>query len=248
MPFRSPPQADQLTEEQIAGNGTIDFPEFLTMMARKMKDTDSEEEIREAFRVFDKNSPIPGTYHIRDFIEEMGLNPVTKTYGFKSTGRRDNLMICVRKGDVLLPGAYNFTDSTNEALRHQATYSFKNCPRPENYTLGIRDKDIRLSPGHYDVAEKPVTKSPSKHVMFRSVVQRVSFLPKEGPAPGQYDPRPSTGTAVTSCFRSTLPRLYRAHTGTPGPGVYESTWHKGQRLTSGVKVHWAHDLLYRNIP
>ena len=37
-----------------AGNGTIDFPEFLTMMARKMKDTDSEEEIREAFRVFDK--------------------------------------------------------------------------------------------------------------------------------------------------------------------------------------------------
>lgn len=38
----------------IPGNGTIDFPEFLTMMARKMKDTDSEEEIREAFRVFDK--------------------------------------------------------------------------------------------------------------------------------------------------------------------------------------------------
>jgi hypothetical protein len=26
-------------------------PEFLTMMARKMKDTDSEEEIREAFKV-----------------------------------------------------------------------------------------------------------------------------------------------------------------------------------------------------
>ncbi|WAR18959.1 CALM-like protein [Mya arenaria] len=37
------------------GNGTIDFPEFLTMMARKMKDTDSEEEIKEAFRVFDKD-------------------------------------------------------------------------------------------------------------------------------------------------------------------------------------------------
>ena len=33
------------------GNGTIDFPEFLTLMARKMKDTDSEEEIKEAFKV-----------------------------------------------------------------------------------------------------------------------------------------------------------------------------------------------------
>lgn len=31
------------------------------MMARKMKDTDSEEEIREAFRVFDKVRFSPGT-------------------------------------------------------------------------------------------------------------------------------------------------------------------------------------------
>jgi Ca2+-binding EF-hand superfamily protein len=36
------------------GNGTIDFEEFLQMMAKKMKDTDGEEELREAFRVFDK--------------------------------------------------------------------------------------------------------------------------------------------------------------------------------------------------
>jgi calmodulin len=37
------------------GNGTIDFSEFLTMMARKMKETDSEDELREAFKVFDKD-------------------------------------------------------------------------------------------------------------------------------------------------------------------------------------------------
>ena len=47
-----------INEVDADGNGTIDFPEFLTMMARKMKDTDSEEEIREAFRVFDKVSII----------------------------------------------------------------------------------------------------------------------------------------------------------------------------------------------
>ncbi|XP_030217708.1 calmodulin-alpha-like [Gadus morhua] len=46
---------DMINEVDADGNGTIDFPEFLTMMARKMKDTDSEEEIREAFRVFDKS-------------------------------------------------------------------------------------------------------------------------------------------------------------------------------------------------
>jgi len=32
-----------INEVDADGNGTIDFPEFLTMMARKMKDTDSED-------------------------------------------------------------------------------------------------------------------------------------------------------------------------------------------------------------
>ena len=44
-----------INEVDADGNGTIDFPEFLTMMARKMRDTDSEEEIKEAFKVFDKD-------------------------------------------------------------------------------------------------------------------------------------------------------------------------------------------------
>eukprot|EP00455_Lapot_gusevi_P025384 TRINITY_DN2667_c0_g3_i1.p1 TRINITY_DN2667_c0_g3~~TRINITY_DN2667_c0_g3_i1.p1 ORF type:complete len:147 (-),score=38.56 TRINITY_DN2667_c0_g3_i1:90-530(-) len=35
------------------GSGTIDFPEFLTIMTRKMRDT--EEEMIEAFKVFDKH-------------------------------------------------------------------------------------------------------------------------------------------------------------------------------------------------
>ena len=46
-------------QRSFSGNGTIDFPEFLTMMARKMKDSDSEDEIREAFRVFDKDGKKP---------------------------------------------------------------------------------------------------------------------------------------------------------------------------------------------
>lgn len=38
------------------GSGTVDFPEFLNMMAKKIQSTDSEEEIKEAFRVFDRES------------------------------------------------------------------------------------------------------------------------------------------------------------------------------------------------
>uniref|UniRef100_A0A9L0JUS6 EF-hand calcium-binding domain-containing protein 11 n=1 Tax=Equus asinus TaxID=9793 RepID=A0A9L0JUS6_EQUAS len=53
--FASNPFQDMINEVGADGNGMFDFPEFLTLMARKMKDSDSEEEIREAFRVFDKD-------------------------------------------------------------------------------------------------------------------------------------------------------------------------------------------------
>ncbi|CAF3942809.1 unnamed protein product [Rotaria sordida] len=68
---------DMINEVDADGNGTIDFPEFLTMMARKMKDTDSEEEIREAFRVFDKDG--------HGFISAAELRHVMTNLGEKLT-------------------------------------------------------------------------------------------------------------------------------------------------------------------
>ncbi|BEI85296.1 hypothetical protein CcaverHIS002_0506970 [Cutaneotrichosporon cavernicola] len=56
---QNPTQAeleDMINEVDADGNNSIDFAEFMTLMARKMHDTDSEEEIREAFKVFDKNN------------------------------------------------------------------------------------------------------------------------------------------------------------------------------------------------
>jgi calmodulin len=46
---------DMINEVDADGNGTIDFEEFLVMMARKANDVDIEEEIREAFKVFDED-------------------------------------------------------------------------------------------------------------------------------------------------------------------------------------------------
>ena len=39
------------------GTGSVDFPEFLSMMAMKINDQNAEDEIREAFKVFDGVSP-----------------------------------------------------------------------------------------------------------------------------------------------------------------------------------------------
>jgi len=46
---------DMINEVDADGNGTLDFPEFLSLMSRKMKDTDTEEELVDAFRVFDRD-------------------------------------------------------------------------------------------------------------------------------------------------------------------------------------------------
>jgi calmodulin len=44
-----------IDEVDADGSGTIDFAEFLTLMARKMKRADAKQEILEAFKVFDKD-------------------------------------------------------------------------------------------------------------------------------------------------------------------------------------------------
>ena len=80
------------------GNGTIDFPEFLTMMARKMKDTDSEEEIREAFRVFDKDG--------NGFISAAELRHVMTNLGEKLTDEEVDEMI--READTDGDGQVNY--------------------------------------------------------------------------------------------------------------------------------------------
>ncbi|CAH9104051.1 unnamed protein product [Cuscuta europaea] len=46
---------DMIDEVDTNGNGTIEFPEFLNLMAKKIKETDEDEEIKEAFKVFDKD-------------------------------------------------------------------------------------------------------------------------------------------------------------------------------------------------
>jgi len=76
---------DMINEVDADNNGTIDFPEFLTMMARKMKDTDSEEEIREAFKVFDRDN--------NGFISAAELRHVMTSIGEKLTDEEVDEMI-----------------------------------------------------------------------------------------------------------------------------------------------------------
>lgn len=87
-------------------NGLIDFPEFLTLMARKMKDSDSEEEIREAFRVFDRDG--------NGFISTAELRHVMTSIGEKLSEDEVNEMI--KEADVDGTGQIDYNDFVSTIL------------------------------------------------------------------------------------------------------------------------------------
>nr|AHZ89377.1 CH-GECO2.1 [synthetic construct] len=91
---------DMINEVDADGDGTLDFPEFLTMMARKMNDSDSEEEIREAFRVFDKDG--------NGYIGAAELRHVMTNLGEKLTDEEVDEMI--RVADIDGDGQVNYEE------------------------------------------------------------------------------------------------------------------------------------------
>ena len=64
------PPLDQIDAN---GNGTIDFPDFLTLMVRKTEVSHSEEEIRETFRVFDLGgNGVITAFELRHAMKNLG--------------------------------------------------------------------------------------------------------------------------------------------------------------------------------
>ncbi|XP_064638085.1 calmodulin-A-like [Lineus longissimus] len=91
---------EMIAEVDKSGSGTIDFPEFLTMVARKIKDCDSEEEVKQAFRVFDKDG--------NGFISAVELRHVMTNMGEKLTDEEVDEMI--READIDGDGQVNYED------------------------------------------------------------------------------------------------------------------------------------------
>jgi calmodulin len=91
---------DMINEVDADDNGTIDFPEFLNLMARKMKDTDSEEELKEAFCVFYKDQ--------NGFISAAELRQGMTNLGEKLSEEEVEEM--VREADVDGDGQINYDE------------------------------------------------------------------------------------------------------------------------------------------
>jgi len=67
------------------GKGHVDFAEFMSLMSHKMKNTDTDEELIEAFKVFDRDSS--------GFISASNLRQVMANLGEKLTDEEVDEMV-----------------------------------------------------------------------------------------------------------------------------------------------------------
>ena len=81
-------------------NGTVEFDEFLSMMARKMQKTDWQEEIRDAFHAFDKDG--------NGFISPQELRDVMKI--LKEELTEEQLDILIKEAETNGDGAINYEE------------------------------------------------------------------------------------------------------------------------------------------
>ncbi|KAJ2044017.1 hypothetical protein H4S04_006453 [Coemansia sp. S16] len=91
---------DMINEVDKDGNGTIDFGEFLSLMARQSFDNNEEEELKEAFRVFDKDG--------NGFISAAELRHALTNLGEKLTQEEVDEMI--QEADVNGDGQIDYDE------------------------------------------------------------------------------------------------------------------------------------------
>ncbi|KAL2325387.1 hypothetical protein Fmac_024445 [Flemingia macrophylla] len=87
-------------EVDMEGNGTIAFGQFLNLMARKMKQTEAEEELKEAFRLFDQDQD--------GYISPKELLSVMRNIGEKVT--EEELEQMIRVADLDGDGRVNYEE------------------------------------------------------------------------------------------------------------------------------------------
>ncbi|KAM3930834.1 protein STPG4 [Leptodactylus fuscus] len=216
------------------------------------KDPEGEQEKlfteRDAWWLYSfRDSPRPGIYNIRDFLQEAKLNPVQQTYSFKGQGRKKPLSRA-GSGEALLPGCYKIPEFCDLVEQLPRSSSFHATSRSAA-ALGVKDKDINTDPCQYNLIAPPVHQHHCKHFMFRSAVQRfptIHFIPREGPGPGDYNLESSSSPGISSSFRSSVPRFRSSRSKTPGPGTYDPTRQLPKQPPTVAKMGRRHGLFFRN--
>ncbi|TRY72595.1 hypothetical protein TCAL_10857 [Tigriopus californicus] len=91
---------DMINEADSDGSGSIEFPEFLLMMAKKVSELQAEDEIREAFKVFDGDG--------NGYISRLELKAVMMNIGERITDEECEQLVA--EADIDGDGQINYEE------------------------------------------------------------------------------------------------------------------------------------------
>ena len=91
---------EMIQEVDLSGSGSVDFKEFLGLMVRKMKDIETDDELLETFKVFDKDG--------NGFITGDELRKIILTIGDSVT--TDEVEDMIREADKDQDGKISYDD------------------------------------------------------------------------------------------------------------------------------------------
>ncbi|XP_077987318.1 uncharacterized protein LOC144441926 [Glandiceps talaboti] len=91
---------EMIREVDTQGNGSIEFDEFLLLMAKKIKEQDDDDDLREAFSVFDKDG--------NGFISASELRHVMMNLGQSMS--EDEVAEMIREADTDGDGQVNYEE------------------------------------------------------------------------------------------------------------------------------------------
>ncbi|XP_038675400.1 protein STPG4 [Scyliorhinus canicula] len=178
-----------------------------------------------------KDTPPPGKYPIKDFIEEGLLNPVKRTYNFKAQGRVSTTSSESQSREQLVKHGQNPVTLTEVGKKSSSLQVLKSPTKKKSAsqksTLTATSHNLKTPVFGKSTAKlgKVDFLSSFSQGNFRSSVKRfptIYFVPKEGPAPGQYNVKHETlSQMMTSSFQSKVPRFLTHPNKTPGPGTYD---------------------------
>lgn len=95
-------------EVDLNGDGTIDFPEFLEMMKQKSSEADQEADLKEAFKIFDRDKD--------GFIDMKELKKVANMLG--ATLSKEEVDEFMREADVDGNGKLDYDEFVKMMLQY----------------------------------------------------------------------------------------------------------------------------------
>lgn len=177
----------RLRSTQASRPGTARLRPYSAYTSRGSENEDTPNYVaqqtnREWWRYYAKETPVPGSYRVGGFLDELQKRPNTYSFRDSSRAKSASHQRFAKTGETLLPGAYDCTGFVQHLEAKHMTYGFKGTDREQGPKIGhtCPDKELDTNPTAYSIVDYSggVKHKDTKTGVFKSRVKRSLSAPQ----------------------------------------------------------------------